>query len=451
MALNLGFIKSVYSSSNTRIVSLLTALSMLVLSWGTLISSYLQQTYSETISWPVRDGWCKPKLEGFGVHCFGDLYAPITIAGSSNPWSADLKLAYTPLNLTYYRILGSSLLESWSTHASMIINITLTVLALSVPGIYVWRNQQKFEWVSGRWFLLLSLTAAPTLVMIDRGNSSFLLFPMLFFFYRGIQTSSLNMTSLSLIVMCLWKPQSIILLLGIYIFFGVKPFLMTLFKVIILFSASFLLYPSDILQNVSAWLQNSRDYQNYLSNPTPGNYSLINFFGFVKGSLTLLLQDGSTIDDAFQPAITPNGVSIFSMLSALAILILLFFSKRQITYPQFVLYTCVFLVTLPGTTFSYYFILMLIPILVVSADAVRKELRVMSGKLLWITYLILLVLIVPAWPLNWNNTPFEIPIGFATIGINWIGAHIVISLAAVFSFMQLVQHVLINRQRDKNQ
>jgi hypothetical protein len=176
---------------------------------------------------------------------------------------------------------------------------------------------------------------------------------------------------------------------------------------------------------------------------------LVNLFGFVKGSLSLLLQNESTIDTAFKPALSPNAVSAFSMMFAIMIVVLLFFAKRQITYPQFVLSTCVFLITLPGTTFSYYFVLMLIPILVVPSEAVKKELDYISGKLLWTTYLILLVLIVPAWPFNWNNTPLDIPSGFAILGINWTGVHFVISLAAIFSVAQLFQSVFVPLKREK--
>lgn len=448
MVLRIRRILSTNDLNNTKLISFLTVLSLLILSWGTLFSSYMQQIYSETISWPVRDGWCTPGIEGLGVHCFGDLYAPISVASQSNPWFDGLNLAYTPLNLFYYKVLGSSLFGSLGSHTSLLANFFFTVLAFCIPGAYIWRNQHKFEWVSGKWVLLISLTSAPTLVMIDRGNSSFLLFPLLFFFYRGIQSSSLKMTSYSLIAMCLWKPQSVILILGVLIFFGLRPFFISLFRIIFSFGFSFLLYPSNLLQNVYEWLQNSRDYQNYLSNPTPGNYSLVNLLGYIKGSLSLLLQDGSTIDNAFKPAISPNAVSVFSVIFAIIIVILLFFAKHQITYPQFVLSTCVFLIALPGTTFSYYFVLMLIPILVVPGEAVKKELHFVSGKLLWTTYLILLVLIVPAWPFNWNNTPLDIPSGFAILGINWTGAHFAISLAAMFSVTQLFQSILAPLKRD---
>ena len=448
MVLRIRRILSTNDLNNTKLISFLTVLSLLILSWGTLFSSYMQQIYSETISWPVRDGWCTPGIEGLGVHCFGDLYAPISVASQSNPWSDGLNLAYTPLNLFYYKVLGSSLFGSLGSHTSLLANFSFTVLAFCIPGAYIWRNQHKFEWVSGKWVLLISLTSAPTLVMIDRGNSSFLLFPLLFFFYRGIQSSNLKMTSFSLIAMCLWKPQSVILILGVLIFFGLRPFLISLFRIIFFFGFSFLLYPSNLLQNVYEWLQNSRDYQNYLSNPTPGNYSLVNLFGYIKGSLSLLLQDGSTIDNSFKPAISPNAVSVFSMIFAITIVILLFFAKHRITYPQFVLSTCVFLIALPGTTFSYYFVLMLIPILVVPGEAVKEELHYVSGKLLWITYLILLVLIVPAWPFNWHNTPLDIPSGFAILGINWTGAHFAISLAAMFSVTQLFHSILAPSKRD---
>lgn len=425
-------------TENARLMRILVGTSLVVMSFGTFLSAYLRQGYTETISFFVRDGWCNTGAQGIGEHCFGDFYAPMTVASDSNPWLNDLHLAYTPVSFFYFRLLNSGFVNEVSTHLSLMINLFLTLLALSIPGLFIWRHQQRFDSISGKWVLLLSWTAAPSLIMIDRGSSSFLLFPAVFFFYLGIQNTNYAMASWALIIMGLWKPQSLILIVGIYIFFGVKPLIKTSLKFLLIFSTSFLLYPNGLVKNVLTYIQNSRDYQNYVPIPTPGNYSLINFIGFIKGGISFVSGGLIDLEGSFRPPMDRDIVSTFCVLYALAVLILFTLSKRTITRFQFILYSSVFMLTIAGTTFGYYLSLMLIPLLIISRVQLYSELQARGNRIIWTLFCILLFSFVPAWPLNWGNLPINVGDSWSTLGVHWTLVHVIVSVLVFVSFYQLL-------------
>jgi hypothetical protein len=441
------FVTNAGRSNTNQILKFLVAISLMVMSFGTLLSAYLQQGYTETISFFVRDGWCNLETEGIGIHCFGDFYAPITVAGDTNPWSNDLNLAYTPLNFSYFRIVSSPLVASLGSHSALLINLLATLICLSIPGVFIWRNQQRFQSISGPWVLLLSLSSAPSLMLIDRGSSSFLLFPLVFFFYRAIVEDNYKQATLTLLVMALWKPQTVILVVGIWIYMGIRPFLKTLLLIASSFVFSFILYPKNYFENFITWLNNSAEYQSYVPIPTPGNYSFINFVGFVWGGMKIVAGTTTDLQDAFRPPLAPIFVSSFSAAFAILVIGLLVHSRKRITKSQFTLISSIYLLTIPGTSFGYYLTLMLIPLFVIP----RTDNSVTDSEerdiLLWTPYLSLLVLMVPAWPLNWSNLPVDVGASWQILGIHWTLVHTAASMLVLASTVRLMGLSLSRRSR----
>jgi hypothetical protein len=427
-----------FLNDNSRLIRILVGVSLAIMSVGTFLSAYLQQGYTETISFFVRDGWCNQRSQGIGAHCFGDFYAPMTIASNSNPWSNDLNLAYTPISFLYFRLLNSEIINNIGTHLSIFINLLFTFLALSIPGLYIWKNQKNFQSVSGKWVLLICLTAAPSLIMIDRGSSSFLMFPAVFFFYLGIQTSKYSLASWSLILMGLWKPQSLILAVGILIFFGIKPFVVALAKFVLIFSASFFLYPVGFFRNILDYLENSSEYQNYLPIPTPGNYSLINFLGFLNGGVNFVAHGFRDLRGSFRSPMDESVVSIFCAVYALLVISLFLITRRKISKFQFVIFSSAFMLTIPGTVYGYYLSLMLIPLIVLSKEQVTESLVHKENRITWKIYCILLFSSVPAWPVNWGNLPISIGDSWSTLGVHWSFVHVIVSVLVLVSMHQLL-------------
>jgi hypothetical protein len=431
---------SYLSSMNTNsILKFLSAISLLVMSFGVMLSAYLQQVYTETISFFVRDGWCDVRSQGIGVHCFGDYYVPLSVAGDPNPWSNDFNLAYTPLNFSYFRFLKFSVVEHMGSHAALFINILMTLICISIPGIYIWKNQQRFPDISGPWVLLLSLVSGPSIMLIDRGSSSFLLFPLVFFFYTAIIENKYSQATNMLLIMTLWKPQTFLLAMGVLLFFGIKRFMQSSILIVLAFSASFLLYPVNMFNNLVTWIGNSVAYQNYVEIPTLGNYSFVNFFGFFSSGLKILTGQANTLREAYRPSLSPSFVSLFCLLFAITVIGLNLHNRKRISKNLFILTSSVFLLTIPGTSFGYYLTLMLLPLFTIPFTGNFNVERDAKYRLPWILYFLMLVAMVPAWPLNWSNIPVKVPLFFETIGVHWILVHISSSLLVTISLIKLVQ------------
>jgi len=273
-------------------------------------------------------------------------------------------------------------------------------------------------------------------MMIDRGSSSFLLFPTAFFFFLGIQKENFKLSCYSLIIMAMWKPQALVLAIGILIFFGLRPFLSTCLKFGILFFASFLLYPSGILSNISSWLQNSKDYQNYAPNPSPGNYSFVGFVGYLEGFKNMVFHGLRSFAEASQP-LSSNYVTIFCTIYALIVVILFITTRKSISKFQFILHSNIFMLTIPGTTFGYYLALMLIPIFLIPTPQIVDEVKHKVNQLIWKLYVLFLILTVPAWPINFGNLPIDTGEAFGSVGIQKILVHFLVSILVIVSVFQL--------------
>jgi hypothetical protein len=173
--------------------------------------------------------------------------------------------------------------------------------------------------------------------------------------------------------MTLWKPQTAILTIGILIFFGSKNFIKSVCFVALSFLSSFLLYPTNLVLNLTDWLTNSAAYQNYVPIPTPGNYSFANFVGFLNGGINLLFFGAENFQDAFRPPLTENVVSVISIILTATFIVLIFLNKNNISLNHFTLISSIFLLTIPGTTFGYYLTLMLIPLFVLDRNLIARS------------------------------------------------------------------------------
>jgi len=407
----------------------LAFISLLVVSIGTLVTSYWNLVYSETISFNVVDGWCTPRLNGAGRHCFGDYYAPVSIASTAQPWSNSLGLAYSPFNFSYFRILSFLSKTSLGPHFGMLLNLMLTILALSTPSIHILRQKKSPLHKQWKWVLLVCLCASPSLMMIDRGSTSFLLFPLLYFLYIFLQNRKLRESSIIFILLVLWKPQTMILFPVLLTVFGVKQVIRIVIFSILSLISSFVAYPTTILENMRQWFLNSSQYNNYQPIPLPGNYSLINFLAFMRNGFAWLFNPKLPFTKSMGVKLDPGLVSIFSLIFTVLVVSLLLLNARQISLERMMTYSITFLIVTPGTTFGYYLTLLIIPSLIINGD-----IEITYGGLAKIERslkLFLVLLIIPAWPITWKLTHLNFPTSFDSVGVQGLFINTTLSLYAL--------------------
>ena len=394
------------------------------MSAGLLYTSYANLAYSEIISFFVQDGWCDPATQGIGVRCFGDFYAPVTISSTTNPWSDPLNLAYTPLNFSYFNVITSDFIVNFSQKLPLYLNLIFAIFALGFPGFHVISQKVK-SGLSGRWVIAVMLTSTPSLMMIDRGSNNFLLVPLLYIYCLMVREKNFIPSFAVLVAMSLWEPQMILFGLLFLTQFGLKKFSFAIVATISGLFFSFLLYPKNIMGSIVDWVGNSREYQTYAPSPSIGNFSFASFTG-------LLESLGNKISDPNQPfsltenPLLLNEVSIISLIFGFVAFGTLFLVRNLISINYQFLAVTTFFLQLPGTTFGYYLVLLILPLIFMSRDNEFKQELSQFQKSNYVLYGALLFAIVPAWPLS------SMALGMTSnFGLNWTVAHILLSLLSL--------------------
>jgi len=421
-----------------------SALSYVILSFGVLIHSYFQLAYSETISFILKDGLCDTTTQGIGVHCFGDFYGPISVAANYNPW-AESNLAYSPVNFFYFKVVSSDLLIALDARMPLFLNFLLTIASLAIPSIHMMKSSNQSLRSLGKWGMIASLTSGPSLIILDRGNSSFLIFPLLYFFFIGLTERNFKLSIGMLIAMTLWRPQALFFVLGILSVFGLKAFMKAGVLSVVTLGVSFTLYPKSFPTNLIVWFQNSREFQNYVPIPWPNNFTFVNFAGLLDGVFKFVVNPAIGVHGIFRPGLTPEFVSFFCLLFTLFVVVLLVVCKNKIAPSEVVFFLTVFFILLPGVTFGYYLILLLLPMFIFGRLRCIQTNSAIFNKSTWLMYILLLLLALPPWPLSWKLVGVEAHPVWDNYGINWTFVHIQISVIGIYLIYRLIKIILRSR------
>jgi hypothetical protein len=409
------------------------------MSVGVLYSSYIGLTYSEIISAPVIDGWCEPRTQGIGKHCFGDFYAPITISSTSNPWNSPFPLdgiAYTPLSFTYFNVISADLVLGLGQKLPLYLNLVFTIFALGFPGMHIFLQKVK-NGFSGKWILAVLLTSTPSLIMIDRGSNNFILVPLLYMYFVKIRQGKFAQAFALLFAMSLWKPQMLLFGFLLISFFGIRKFSFGILLTISGLLLSFVLYPKSMLVNIIDWVENSRAYQTYAPSPSIGNYSFASFVGLLESTWRKLTNPGQSFT-LFESPLSMNEVSLISLVFGILAFGILFLARKHLNANYQFLAITVFFLQLPGTTFGYYLVFLLLPLLFMIVD---NEFVYVVGSLKALNYVVygaLLFAMVPAWPVNMKVLGID-PTGmFSASGITWVISHLLLSILSVLLILDIL-------------
>lgn len=397
----LTYRKNQFSPGNALI-----QISTLVVTFGVLLTSYLGVSYSESIGSLVEDDWCDSKTQGIGLHCFSDYYSVVEIKNLDSAWSKGS--TYPPLAILITKMFST--LENLNLRAGLFFYLLSGLICILIPVIHFARRGilTVIKYVFSASVLLIC--SGPVITALDRGNNVLFLFPIMYFLY--VLTTKGNHLALCLLIAvgALLKPQMLLLYLAPIANRHFRSVVMGGLLYLSTNSILFLAFPGNFWGNISQWMGNLQGYQTYPGMPSLGNYSFANSVGLIAGSIKVVFGN-STVGEVFRPGISPGTVTILSASYLVLLASLLMWRKDRID-PRIQLFIVSFsVVTVPGTSFGYYLILLLVPLLFTFSETFDKEtkhsiyaekfgfkLNASSKFMLSLLY----ISIIPLWPFQWG-------------------------------------------------
>lgn len=408
---------------------------------GLLLTSYYGLTYSESISAKVSDDWCEPNSEGIGVHCFSDFYQIVQLKQLENPWSTGT--AYTPIPIFLMKLLGNSYFYDVNSRLPLLLNqIAIVVCTAGILVYHLMRYRAKYKSNSSRLFLLVLGLSTPVLILFDRGNSVYLLFPLVYIFCKKLLEGKIHQAAFCVGLAACIRPPMILLVISFFIFEQIKPFLISIITCTSGIALSFLLFPGNYMSNFINWLQNSFSYQTYSDIPSLRNFSFANFVGLVNGAIKFIFQDGG-VSEVFRPPLSSSSVTQISILFLFICCGIIFYIRMHLTKIESVFISIVVTILTPGTSFGYYLILLLIPLLfcMITGEEnanIERHKNNLLEKVWQFHFTTLYILLIPPWPFQWGLLNLSIKNVWYAYGISGTVVGILLAVIPITFFLPKV-------------
>jgi hypothetical protein len=409
------------------------------------LPSYLRYASIESISFKMNDGWCDPETEGIGTHCFGDFYYPLIFEKQANPWKG-AENPYSPVSVLLYKPFNW-INDSATPGSALILFLSALVISLIYPLLHLKFVSRDISSKTFGVLLVVSLSFAPAIVSIDRGNSQLFLIPFLYLFFRSWTSGDRKRQMIYGMVCILLKPQFLILSLVVFHSSGLKRTIKWLFTIAGVYLAAFLMYPSSFPINIIYWIYRLLTFPDYATRGVlmPVNISLGSDIDIILNTLNL--------------EVSKNIVKTFVMALCVAFLYLLVkYFKTRSNMHNFIL-ILFFPLLFTGTTFHYYLSILFIPfILHLSSrldseskgmiDHLRKdeiERPALSNSTFSISFLIFSIFSFVPWGIPWQVVyPGTKDLDWSGIGVNWIFSQY---LLMIFSVVAIWPRRIPNSQR----
>jgi|688.fasta_scaffold263541_2 hypothetical protein len=401
------------------------------------ISSYGGYKLSQVLSHPIIDNGCTEKIPGVGQHCWGDFSGPLIFSSLEKPWSGGIN-PYPPFATLLFKPFAYLANNVTIPNLSLFVFLFLCIVAASYPPIHLFFTKEigLKRLAQG---LLIMLSAAPILVAFDRGNFLLLLIPLI---YHTIKSGISDHPSFSLFVSTLicFRPQFSILLFIPLINKQYRKFFISICSSISMFIASFLIFPTNFIENITSYFGTLLKYQNYqfVGVPWPVNVSINNTLMTIYRSLV----------EVFSPerarAMEGTWSFIPSLLILTIVLALILIRReklRSLSRFEKVFFFASLSILLPNVSFSYYLvylpILLLFPVLQVKSIPTQFT-NSINEKMIFITNILLIV----NFSIPWSIFPLFTDESWSDISANWIFGQISLIFTLII--------ILFSRRRQKD-
>ena len=383
---------------------------------NTFITSYTSTKMTDSISYHLNDGWCEPKSQGFGEHCFGDYYAPLKYANSESPWSGFIS-NYPPFSFVILKPFAY-LHDYQSGRASLIAYLFFTVCCLLFPVFHMRLkhsiNSLKFLALFG-----VSIISGPIITVIDRGNVLAIAFPFIYLYFYEVGEKNFRKAIIYATVFVLIKPQLVILSLILLALRRYREALTLYLAAGAGTLVSFAFYPSNFFENIATWFQSTINYQSIgaIGVLEPVNVS-------VKSSVDIIFN-------IFGAQFNQNLLSWSINLIAIYFIFQFFikFSLRKFSHNVMIL--ILFPILFMGTTYHYYLILLIVP-LIIFFNEDEPKVKTKYSRRINLVYCVLFVTTLTPFALPWGLTGRFNGRGWENISATWLFAQIILTLGGIY-------------------
>lgn len=328
------------------------------LAW--VVGGYLQYPLTEMIGFRVADGFCGRGEEAFGEHCFSDFTVISDMLSAPSLWdpTSGTATAYPPSGwLVSFGIYAAAGIVHGLPFATYVF-LAIALVSTLVPALWVAR---------GSWFtrapvalLVIGLGSAPVLIVLDRGNSTALIVAPLMIFAIGLVRDKSSWIIVGAVVSTLLKPQMILLVVALL---ALRKFRDSSVSVILSglgILASFALWPGDRVQNFANWIRNLIGYSDY------GLFDLAYPYNLSATRSLLTLSDLLGVSNLLgeeNRAHLVNLLTRFSFLPGVLLLVaavaILLIRASRVDAVTALFIAVALIIVVPGTSFTYYLVLLL--------------------------------------------------------------------------------------------
>lgn len=406
------------------------------------LSSYLHYDITESIMFKVDDGLCNPNSEGIGAHCFSDFYAFMNLDLTSS-W-IEGSSPYPPLAILYYlpfKVLTNLL---GVANLALFLHLALMIFCLIFPILH-FRFNHHFAANGQKTALAFAVVvSAPSLMVLDRGNNIALTVPFLYLFFL----KSLEKNNSALIygaILTALRPQFAIYILFLVFHKKWKDAFAWIAISVSIYVISFSIFGvNKVTKNLNSWVYNLLNYQPNVALPTffPSNWSFSNLTSVFASGVNSMLGGGIlTPNDSFR--LNSHVIGVFSAVFFLFALFVMYLNRKMFSNFEILIMLTLMVLLVPRVTFSYYLVIILIPILFIfSADTAlfsNKKMKSNSGnqfvgdilcsvntKLKRNSMLMVLFSVFIPWSIPWFLVGIPRNESYAVISISWTFAMFVV-------------------------
>ncbi len=324
------------------------------------LSSYYSFRITEILSHPAEDGQCKLGKESVGIHCFSDFYGPITKVNMNNPWEG-APTTYPPLGEFIYKPFAYLHQLFPLSHVSLVCFLIFGMLCCSIPAFHA-RITGRLSSSSSALVMIFIITSAPVLITLDRGNSQFILLPIIYF----LTLSALEERNKKVLYwgfLCvLLRPQFI--LLGVFFILtrDFKNFIKWIIYCPIGLILSFVLYPKGFLNNIESYISQLSQHNNsyhFTGMLWPANISISSTIVTLNRSIAYVFPAIVNSDPKGTWVFLPNFVIAFLFF---ILVVVGFLKSKEIPKFSMLLFSLLSPVLLQTISPTYYLVILVAPV-----------------------------------------------------------------------------------------